>query len=163
MSDTFNFGYTAPTLDSIGSGFSATNSSPTSGFNFGTNTGANTGSSLLNFDLGLSNSPAGSNNFDLGFGLDTGAANSGSSFLGLDSSTWGGIGQGVGIASNMFNAFNAFQSSKLAQDQFDFQKQAWQDQYNLNLEEYEYQKEKRDARSDAYAAAKTSATKQQLG
>lgn len=58
--------------------------------------------------------------------------------------------QGIGTLAN---SWLGFQNLGLAKDQFNFQKDAWQEQFAIQKEEYEYQKQRRQERMDNYNAS----------
>lgn len=59
---------------------------------------------------------------------------------------WGNIGQGVGVATDLFGAGMQFLNYQNASEALDFQKDAWQKNYNMAKEDYEYQKARQQSK-----------------
>ncbi len=64
-----------------------------------------------------------------------------------------GLAQGLGVASGLANSWLGFQNLNQSKNQLAFQKNAWQSQFNIQKEEYDYQKKRRDDANAAEAAA----------
>ncbi len=75
----------------------------------------------------------------------------GTDALGNQTSGW--VAPALGAASGLAQSWLGFQNLGIAKDQLGFQKSAWQEQFNIQKEEYEYQKERRQQRADNYEAS----------
>ncbi len=128
-------------------GFGGAAQNNLSGFGGGVNTGLNQ-----------------SNPFSVNTGGATGAgAGGGNSWLSFDSAFGGTNAQGqqstgwaspaLGAATGLAQSWLGFQNLGVAKDQLSFQKSAWQDQFNIQKEEYEYQKNRRSERQANYEAS----------
>ncbi len=104
------------------------------------------------------------NNNSLNLGgsvLGNGSTGQGNSWLsgafgGTDSSgnqTSGWASPAIGAATGLAQSWLGFQNLGQAKDQLSFQKSAWQEQFNIQKEEYEYQKQRRDDRVANYEAS----------
>jgi hypothetical protein len=71
----------------------------------------------------------------------------------VNPSNWtaAGIGQGIGAAKGLFDVYSGWQSMNLAEDQFNFSKDAWQTDYNQRKESYDYEIARREGRDRAAA------------
>lgn len=91
-------------------------------------------------------------------GVDMSLANqsSGSMFDGFLTDGKGGMGwgaQAIGAVSGLAQGYLGFQQLGLAEDQFAFQKNAWQDQFDIQKEDYDRKVSERNARVAANQAA----------
>ncbi len=75
----------------------------------------------------------------------------GTDALGNQTSGW--AAPAIGAASGLAQSWLGFQNLGMAKDQLSFQKSAWQDQFNIQKEEYEYQKKRREDRVANYEAS----------
>lgn len=67
------------------------------------------------------------------------------------SSQMGFMNGALGAASNLYGIYQGSQQLDLAKSQLAFQKSAWQEQFDIQKEEYDYQVQKRADRASNYA------------
>lgn len=71
---------------------------------------------------------------------------------GMQSSGW--LAPTIGAATGVANSVIGFQNMQTAKDQLAFQQNAWQEQFDIQKEEFEYQKQRRDERMANYEASR---------
>ena len=116
------------------------------------------------FDWNLSNiGPASQPTFDSSTLFNNaptaGGPAGGGGFMNSLSNAWnnnpmGVIGQGVSAFNTLAQIYSSFKALDLAEDQFSFQKKAWNKNYNNQVKDYENQLKSRWAARDSAAKAR---------
>lgn len=128
-------------ISSTGVGADALNN-PTVQQNLGYTQGINS----QQYNTQLANSSAASDNW-----LSRSSAFGGTDAMGNISSGW--AAPALGALGGLAQSWLGFKSLGLAREQLDFTRNAWQEQFNMQKEEYDFQKKRRDERMANYEAS----------